>query len=77
MIDDDAAAAAEGDIARRLADERPVPAAGFRGALGRQLAAEDPGYGPRPARLRLAVAAWLAAGAAVGAVGALIAFGSL
>jgi hypothetical protein len=27
---------------------RPVPAAGFRGWLGRHLAERDPGYGPRP-----------------------------
>ncbi|MEA2146447.1 MAG: hypothetical protein QOG59_2034 [Solirubrobacteraceae bacterium] len=74
MIDD---AAAESEMARRLAAERPVPAAGFRGALGRQLEADDPGYGPRPARLRLAVAAWLGAGGAVGVVGALIALGAL
>ena len=58
-----------------LADERQVPAAGFRGALGRRVAIEDPGLGPRPSYLRLRVALYMAAGGAVGAVGALVALG--
>jgi hypothetical protein len=40
-------------LMERLRGSRPVPPAGFRGDLGRSLAAQDPGYGPRPLRLRL------------------------
>jgi hypothetical protein len=65
------------EFGERLRSERAVPAAGFRGALGRHLAARDPGYGPRPARLRLMVAAYLGSGAAVVAIAALGATGSL
>jgi hypothetical protein len=39
---------AERELGDRLQQARPVPAAGFRGALGRRLAERDPGYGPRP-----------------------------
>ena len=52
-----------------------MPAAGFRGALGRHLAARDPGYGPRPARLRPMVAGYAGAGTCLIAVGALVATG--
>ena len=62
-------------LERLLADERQVPAAGFRGALGRRVAIEDLGLGPRPSHLRLRVGVYLAAGGAVGAIGALIALG--
>lgn len=62
-------------VERLLAGERPVPTAGFRGALGRRVAVEDPGFGPRPSHLRLRVAVYLAAGGAAGAIGALIALG--
>lgn len=65
------------DLGERLAGERPLPAGDFRGALGRHLAARDPGYGPRPARLRATVAMYLGAGAAVAALGALQALGVL
>jgi hypothetical protein len=58
-------------------DQRPVPAAGFRGALARRLAAEDPGYGSRPARLRWMVAGCCAGGSLLIAGGALLAKGSL
>jgi hypothetical protein len=61
----------ERELAGRLGVERPVPAAGFRGALGRHLAARDPGYGARPERLRLIVAGYLAAGSLLIAVGTL------
>jgi hypothetical protein len=54
-----------------------VPAAWFRGALGRHLAARDLGYGPRPERLRLMVAAYVGSGAALIAVAALGATGAL
>jgi hypothetical protein len=69
--------AIEDELGRRLTDERPVPAAGFRGALGRRLTAEDPGYGPRPAQLRARVAACLAGGGLLATLGALIALGAL
>lgn len=69
--------APEADLARRLAGERPVPAADFRGDLGRRLAAGDPGYGPRPAHLRQTVALYLGAGGALAVLGALQAVGIL
>jgi hypothetical protein len=68
---------AEPEVAERLIARRPVPAPWFRGALGRRLAAEDPGYGPRPARLRLTVAAYCAGGSVLVALGALEAVGIL
>ena len=49
-------------LADALTRERPVPPAGFRGALGRYLAARDPGYRRRPAQLRLMVAVLVFAG---------------
>jgi hypothetical protein len=60
----------EHDLAERLHAERPLPAAGFRGALRRHLAAQDPGYGPRPERLRLVVAGYVTVGSVLIAVGA-------
>jgi hypothetical protein len=69
--------ATESRLAERLRDERPVPPAGFRGALGRHLGALDPGYGPRPGRLRLLVGGYIATGAALIAVSALNATGVL
>lgn len=50
-------------LAEQLEANRPAPSAGFRGALGRQLVTLDPGYGPRPPRLRLTVSGFLALGA--------------
>jgi hypothetical protein len=67
----------EPELAERLSAQRPVPGAGFRGALGRRLAADDPGYGPRPERLRLTVAACCAGGSLLVALGALSAVGIL
>jgi hypothetical protein len=67
----------EPELAERLIARRPVPAPWFRGALGRRLAAEDPGYGPRPARLRVTVAAYCAGGSVLVALGALEAAGIL
>jgi hypothetical protein len=67
----------ERELAERLNARRPAPAAGFRGALGRRLAARDPGYSPRPERLRAAVSAYLGAGALMLAAGALHASGVL
>jgi hypothetical protein len=59
------------DLADRLRIARPVPGAAFRGALSRRLAEQDPGYGPRPERLRLMVAGYLAAGGLLIALAAL------
>lgn len=70
-------APAERDLADRLASARPVPSAGFRGLLGRRLAAEDPGYGPRPERLRLRIVGYLLLGCLLIAFGALLAVGAL
>jgi hypothetical protein len=67
----------ERELADRLDGERPLPAAGFRGALARRLAARDPGYGPRPERLRLIVGAYLGAGSLLIVLGALSATGVL
>ena len=67
---------ADDQLGAELAAERPVPAATFRGELRRRLAAQDPGYGPRPPRLRAAVAALIAAGALLIVLGALVALGA-
>lgn len=67
----------ERELADRLGGERPIPAARFRGALARHLAARDPGYGPRPARLRLLVVGYLGAGSLLISLGALSATGVL
>lgn len=60
-----------------LSDQRSVPAPGFRGALARHLAAEDPGYGPRPTRLRWRVAACFGGGSLLIVLGVLLAGPSL
>jgi hypothetical protein len=60
----------EHELAERLHTQRPLPAAGFRGALRRHLAAQDPGYGPRPQRLRLVVAGYVTVGSVLIAAGA-------
>ena len=52
----------EQPLAEELSRERPTPRGSFRGALGRYLTAADPGYGPRPARLRPVVAAYVLTG---------------
>lgn len=59
---------AEQELADGLTIARPVPAAGFRGRLGRHLADNDPGYGPRPERLRMIVACYLGPGGVLIAV---------
>jgi len=58
-----------------LHDERPLPAAGFRGDLRRRLMARRPGR-PRPARLRVLVAAYAGAGAFLLALAAISAAGA-
>jgi hypothetical protein len=64
-------------VAERLRADKPVPAAGFRGGLGRYLAARDPGYGPRPENLRMIACGCLAASVGMLALGALQATGAL
>lgn len=64
-------------VAERLQGERPLPSPAFRGALGRYLAATDPGYGHRPFNLRATAAAYAAGGALLIALGALSAAGAL
>jgi hypothetical protein len=66
----------EPDLAGLLGAERPVRPA-FRGALRRHLAARDPGYGPRPERLRLISAGYVGAGSLMIALGTLSATGVL
>jgi hypothetical protein len=69
--------ATERELGDRLSTQRPVPAAGFRGALGRYLVARDPGYGPRPPRLRLMAICCVAAGLLFIGVAAVLAVGAL
>ena len=64
-------------MAERLNACKPVPSARFRGELGRRLAARDPGYGPRPERLRFIVGCYLGAGLALTALGWLTGVGVL
>ena len=63
--------AEEQALAERLDTRKPAPAAGFRGALGRHLSAQDPGYGPRPRHLQLLVSAYLLAATVLITIGAL------
>jgi hypothetical protein len=67
----------EDRLAEHLASQRPFPTPGFRGTLGRHLAAIDPGYGPRPDRFSIMVSAYLGTGALFIALGALQAMGAL
>jgi hypothetical protein len=67
----------ENRLADAIAAQRPVPRADFRGALGRYLAIRDPGYGPRPARLRAVVSVWIGFGLVLIVIGLLQATGSL
>jgi hypothetical protein len=59
-------------LAERLARERPVPSASFRGDLRRRLLIQDR---PRPARLRLLITAYASSGATLLFVGLLSAVG--
>jgi hypothetical protein len=74
---DPAPTARELALAEQLHLDKPTPAAGFRGALGRHLAVRDPGYGMRPERLRLIVGGYLAASGLLLVLGALQATGAL
>lgn len=67
----------ERELEHPLLDTRPLPSAGFRGALGRYLAQRDPGYGPRPERLRLVVTGWLLLGLILISLGAIFGVGAL
>jgi hypothetical protein len=67
----------ESGLADRLRAERPIPAAGFRGTLARHLAATDPGYGPRPERLRLIVVSYLSLATLLIAFGIVLGVGVL
>ncbi len=68
---------AEPALADRLSRARAVPSAGFRGALGRHLAARDPGYPPRPRHLWPMVTAYASAGLGLMLFGLLQATGVL
>jgi hypothetical protein len=63
------------ELADQLVRDRPVPSAGFRGALGRHLSRIDPGYGPRPTWLRQVVLALVCSGLAVLALAGLLFLG--
>jgi hypothetical protein len=67
----------ERELGDRLAQSRPVPRAGFRGALGRRLAERDPGYGPRPAWLIPVASSCFGSGLVLVLLAALSARGSL
>jgi hypothetical protein len=69
--------AADRALDEQLRATRPVPGAGFRGALGRHLAASDPGYENRPPHLWLISGGYLAGGSALLALGALQATGAI
>jgi hypothetical protein len=64
-------------LAEDLVRNRPAPAAAFRGALGRYLTEQDPGWGPRPRHLWLLSAGLLLAGLLLLGLGALQATGGL
>jgi len=46
----------EDELAGRLQSARGLPTPAFRGALGRRLEGEDPGFRPRPGNLWVQVA---------------------
>ena len=70
-------APADRQLAEQLDANRPVPSAGFRGALGRRLVALDPGYGPRPPRFRMTVALLITTGSLLLVLGAFVSVGVL
>jgi hypothetical protein len=74
---DDPLEAPERELGVQLASERALPGTEFRGALGRRLAAQDPGFGPRPEHLRRTVSLCLAGGGALAGLGLLQALGML
>ena len=69
--------ASERALGEQLQAARQVPGAAFRGALSRHLTDQDPGYGPRPIRLRVTVSGYLAVGGALLVLGLLQATGTL
>jgi hypothetical protein len=58
-------------VAHRLQDERPVPAAAFRGDLARRLQAMMGRRNTAPQRLRLAIAAYVGSGSLLLAIPAI------
>lgn len=68
---------ADAAFAERLYAARPLPAASFRGELGRHLRAEDPGHGPRPRYLWTASLLLLGLGLLVMVYGLLQSLGRL
>ena len=62
-------------LGERLHDGRPLPRAAFRGDLRRRLLARRPGR-PRPAGLRVLIAAYAGAGALLLALAAISAAGA-
>ena len=60
-----------------LSDARPAPAPGFRSALARRLAEEDPSWGPRPQRLWPLSLIPVLIGAALLLLGAFLSVGSI
>ena len=68
-------AAEERRVAEQLTAGRPVPRLTFRAAMRNRMAALDPGYGPRPEHLWVAVAGCLIAGLLLLAVGGLLSVG--
>jgi hypothetical protein len=74
---DPAPTARELALAEQLHLDKPVPAAGFRGALSRHLEDRDLGYGTRPRRLRLTASGYLVAGTLLLVLGLLQATGAL
>jgi hypothetical protein len=57
--DPDGETEVDAELVEEMLAARSHPAAGFRGALGRYLAGEDPGHGPRPRQLRLRAAGFV------------------
>jgi hypothetical protein len=78
MLDDDDRLTPDDEtLGERLVARRPVPSAGFRGALGRHLAVRDPGFVTRPQHLRLLASGYLTVGGILLGLGLLQALGRL
>jgi hypothetical protein len=69
--------AEERAIADALVARRPMPAPSFRSELSNELAASDPGYGHRPARLWLHAGSVTTAGVLLLLVGLLVSTGTI
>jgi hypothetical protein len=64
-------------VVELLEGVRPQPAASFRGALARQLADDDPGWGPRPEHLWPQALTLISVGGLLLLIGALISVGGI